>query len=213
VDDFTLDKVRLDYARVLISTTSLEILNAEAKVMVDGELFEFNIIAEWGFAIGEEACLGNDDESHNDDVSQHVGRLDDVAVNGEVEVLLNDISNNWNKEVSADGINKNEDPHSIQKEVSTSVSKVGAEPINLENVHVPQAETAELVHLKAPTVSIVPQEADIQPLPVVSKPSLTFAALDNNLIKDIGAQSRHVISGETRPIKRTLSCPRVVLIP
>jgi hypothetical protein len=52
VDDFTLDKVRFDYARVLISTTSLEILNTEAKVMVDGEVFDFHIIEEWGFLLG-----------------------------------------------------------------------------------------------------------------------------------------------------------------
>lgn len=34
VDGFTLDKVRFDYARVLVSTSSLEILNTSAKVLV-----------------------------------------------------------------------------------------------------------------------------------------------------------------------------------
>jgi len=41
-----LEKVHFDYARVLISNSSLEILNTCAKVMVDGEIYDFKIIEE-----------------------------------------------------------------------------------------------------------------------------------------------------------------------
>ena len=59
MDEFTLDTVRFDYARVLISTSSVEILNTGSKVMVDGEIFYFKIIEEWEFAIGNDACLND----------------------------------------------------------------------------------------------------------------------------------------------------------
>jgi hypothetical protein len=81
-----MDKVRFDYARVLISTSSLEILNSDAKVLVDGELFGFKIIEEWGFSLGEDACLGDIDESEVDDDYQLEGAHDDVATSGEVDV-------------------------------------------------------------------------------------------------------------------------------
>jgi len=48
VDDFTLDKARFDYARVLIPTSSLEIIRSTAKVLVDDALLDFTIIEEWG---------------------------------------------------------------------------------------------------------------------------------------------------------------------
>lgn len=46
VDDFTLDKERFDYARVLLSTSLLEVINTGAKILVDGVLFDFKIIEE-----------------------------------------------------------------------------------------------------------------------------------------------------------------------
>jgi hypothetical protein len=91
-DDFTLDNVRFDYARVLISTSSLEILNTEAKVMVDGELFDFKIIEEWDFSLGDDACLDDDVETQVNDDFQPNGVHDEVAANGDVEILLNDLS-------------------------------------------------------------------------------------------------------------------------
>jgi len=39
---------------------------------VDGELFDFKIIEDMGFAFGEDACLNDDDESSDEEDS--VGR-------------------------------------------------------------------------------------------------------------------------------------------
>jgi len=98
VDDFTLDKARFDYGRVLISTPSLEIINSEAKVLVDSELLDFTIVEEWGFALGEDACLGNDVESEVDNEDQLECVQDEGAVSGDVEALLNHLSEEWQKE-------------------------------------------------------------------------------------------------------------------
>ena len=98
VDDFTIDKVCIDYARVLISTSTLDIINTGAKVMVDGALFDFKIVEEWGFSLGKDACLGDDEESQGDDESRQDGVHDEVAASGDVDNLLNHLSEEWNKE-------------------------------------------------------------------------------------------------------------------
>jgi len=62
LDDTSLDKGRFDYARVLISTPSLDIVSCVDNLLIDGKLVEIKIIEEWGFNIGEVACLFEDDE-------------------------------------------------------------------------------------------------------------------------------------------------------
>jgi len=60
VDDFTLEKERFDYARVLVATSSLKIINVSAKIVVDGVLLE-------------DACLSDEDggtEVTNSDMAE-----------------------------------------------------------------------------------------------------------------------------------------------
>ena len=45
-DSCTLDREIFDYARVLIATSSLEIINLVKKLLIDGELVEVKIIEE-----------------------------------------------------------------------------------------------------------------------------------------------------------------------
>jgi len=48
VDDCTLDRGRIDYACVLITSTSLEVLNLTTNVLVDGSMFSIKLVEEWG---------------------------------------------------------------------------------------------------------------------------------------------------------------------
>jgi len=98
VDDITVDRDRFDYARVLVATSSLEIIKSEANILVDGVLFEFKIIEEWGFAVGEDACLFDEDESHVDDRSAIPDDFDNAIGGGEVDGLLNSLAKDWRKE-------------------------------------------------------------------------------------------------------------------
>lgn len=61
MDNSTISKERFDYARVLLATSSLEVLNYTDKMLIDGVLVELKIIEEWGFSLGEDACLLEDD--------------------------------------------------------------------------------------------------------------------------------------------------------
>ena len=98
IDDITLDRDRFDYARVLVATSSLEIIKAEANIMVDGVLFEFKIVEEWGFAVGEDACLFDEAESQADDRSVPPDDLDNDVGGGEVDGLLNSLADDRKKE-------------------------------------------------------------------------------------------------------------------
>lgn len=69
MDEVTVEKERFDYARVLIATSSLEVINTGAKIMVDGVIFYFKIIEEWGFSLGEDACLFDDEDTQEVDKS------------------------------------------------------------------------------------------------------------------------------------------------
>jgi len=98
VDDITLDRDRFDYARVLVSTSSLNLINSEASILVDGALFQFRIMEEWGVAIGEDACIVDETVSQADDRSVLPEDLDDGVGGGAVDELLNRLSEDWKKE-------------------------------------------------------------------------------------------------------------------
>jgi len=98
IDDITLDRDRFDYARILVSTSSFDIIKQEASIVVDGVLFEFKIVEEWGFSLGEDACLLDDEASQADDRLEMPEDLDTGFGGGDVDELLNTLSADWKKE-------------------------------------------------------------------------------------------------------------------
>jgi hypothetical protein len=66
----SLNRERFDYARVLISTSSLEVVNVSEKILVDGEMIEIKIVEEWGFCLGDDACLYEEDDKCESDISE-----------------------------------------------------------------------------------------------------------------------------------------------
>jgi len=98
VDDSTLEKIRFDYARVLVSTSSLDLINTDAKVMVDGVIFDFKIVEEGGFSLGEDACFSDDDVPQDEGEMGHEGNHAELTANGEIKKLLNHLSEEWKKE-------------------------------------------------------------------------------------------------------------------
>ncbi|KAK2377208.1 zinc finger BED domain-containing protein RICESLEEPER [Trifolium repens] len=76
-DNCSADRDRLDFARVLIATSELDIVTRVERVLVDGVQVEIKIVEEWGYAMGEDTCLFEEDNgsepSHADD---DVGRAE-----------------------------------------------------------------------------------------------------------------------------------------
>jgi len=101
VDNSTIAKDRFDYARVLLSTSSLEIINTIEKFLVDGMMVELKIIEEWGFSIGEDACLLDDDDESK--MSHPDNNLDHEVPNTCVYIaeLVNNLADDWEAEEKA----------------------------------------------------------------------------------------------------------------
>ncbi|GAU48515.1 hypothetical protein TSUD_244350 [Trifolium subterraneum] len=91
-DNCSADRDRLDFARVLLATPQLDIINRVEKVLVDGMLVEIKIVEEWGYAMGEDTCLfeeGSATEASQSDCEE--GHIDpDVCRN--VDMLVDKIT-------------------------------------------------------------------------------------------------------------------------
>jgi hypothetical protein len=64
-DGYTAAKDRLDYARVLIATTAMAVIKKVENLLVDGSLVVVQIVEEWGYELGDDACLLEDDTVSN----------------------------------------------------------------------------------------------------------------------------------------------------
>jgi hypothetical protein len=63
-DNYTKEKDRLDFARVLIATTSLEVIKRVERLLVDDTVVEVQVVEEWGYDVGDDACILLDDEAY-----------------------------------------------------------------------------------------------------------------------------------------------------
>lgn len=140
-----MDKVKFDYARVLIPTSSLKVVNCAKKLVVDGDIVDIKIVEEWGFNIGEDACLFEPDDgthsshSNHDDIggeAEHNG----VDTNFLVDKIVNELVD-ASKEVSQEPV---------------IVGKVTSEDI-YENVVQPISVTVDVAApIVARTITCVP---------------------------------------------------------
>jgi hypothetical protein len=91
-DSYTAAKDRLDYARVLIATTSKAVIKKVEHLMVDGSLVEVQIVEEWGYELGDDACLLEDDNvSQAPPEAEEDFRCDHEASN-QVDMLIDQIA-------------------------------------------------------------------------------------------------------------------------
>jgi len=56
-DNCSLASQRFDFARVLVFTSSFEVINMTDHISIDGVFVEIKIIEGWGFNLGEDVCL------------------------------------------------------------------------------------------------------------------------------------------------------------
>jgi len=108
-DSVSLARERFDYARILISTSSLEVVNVIEKYLVDGVLVEIKMVEEWGFNMGEDACLFEDDANFIESSSKNVEILDDMDTNHNADVLVDKIVRDLKEAVVKDGQSDNDD--------------------------------------------------------------------------------------------------------
>ncbi|GAU34888.1 hypothetical protein TSUD_144190 [Trifolium subterraneum] len=97
-DSCSTDRDRLDFARVLISTSGLEIINRVEKVLVDGALTEIKIVEEWGYTLGEDTCLFEDESGSEASQTNNEVVHDDPGDRREVDMLVEKLVDGLEKE-------------------------------------------------------------------------------------------------------------------
>ncbi|GAU48313.1 hypothetical protein TSUD_405300 [Trifolium subterraneum] len=71
VHNCSADKDRLDFSRVLIATSDLAIINTVVTVLVDGTQVDVKVVEEWGYALGEDTCLFEDESDEEASQTDH----------------------------------------------------------------------------------------------------------------------------------------------
>ena len=119
-DSVSLNKERFDYARVLISTPSIDVVNVTEQILVNGVLLDIKIIEEWGFCMGYDVCLyGEDDKSvhscpNGDEV--HAGFEMDENVDTFVDKVVKEMVN-----VEEEDVNVDEQDKSVNFETTETI--------------------------------------------------------------------------------------------
>ncbi|KAK2455218.1 hypothetical protein QL285_002693 [Trifolium repens] len=103
VDKHTADQGRLDYARVLIATPDLEVVKRLEKLLVDGNLVEVQIIEEWGFELGDDACVPDDDSVSRASLCANEELHCDPEASNQVDMLVDHITKRMEEGITVQG--------------------------------------------------------------------------------------------------------------
>jgi hypothetical protein len=99
-DVCTIDKARMDFARILISTPIIVIVNKTTEFFIDGSKYVIKLVEEWDCNLGEDAFMteGESDSRHETSSLQNdVDGFEEVQGEWEVDDLVNDLHNNWSQ--------------------------------------------------------------------------------------------------------------------
>lgn len=101
-DECTVDKARMDFARILISTPHLEIVNKTSEFSTDGCMYLIKLVEEWGCNLGEDAFLREDESEIVPETSPQfndVNGMDEVQGEWELDDLVNDLHKEWSQHI------------------------------------------------------------------------------------------------------------------
>jgi len=87
----SMEKERFDYARILIATSRFEIINCLESILIDGELVTMKIVEDWGFNIGDDACLFEEGDGSVDEQAHHEDVRLEQDMDANVELLVDKI--------------------------------------------------------------------------------------------------------------------------
>ncbi|GAU39751.1 hypothetical protein TSUD_219940 [Trifolium subterraneum] len=126
-DSCSVDRDRLDFARVLIATPELDIIKRVENILVDGSLVEIKVVEQWGYAMGEDTCLF--EEECEAKASQHdlTEERDDLEARRNVDILIEKIAYGLEKDYCNDLQGQRDEDKSVQLEGSHTSEGESAE--------------------------------------------------------------------------------------
>lgn len=97
-DSGSVDRDRFDYARVLVATSSLEIIQKKESILIDGVMVEVKILEEWGFNIGDDACLYEEKEGSQSVQSNQEDLVEGVDLGNDANFFVDNFVDNMQSE-------------------------------------------------------------------------------------------------------------------
>ena len=133
-DNCSLNRERFDYARVLIATSSLELVKLPEHIIVDGEMVEIKILEEWGFNLGDDVCLYDEEEKFDTSSQGKVDIHEEFDMDKNVEIMADKIVEDLVQ--ANDSINKDANDltkDDVETTTTTEVHKIVAHSMGSPN--------------------------------------------------------------------------------
>ena len=108
-----MDKARLDFARILISTTHLEIVNTTSEFSIDCCVYIIKLVEEWRCNLGENAFLTEVETESMPETLPQLNKdtgMEEVQGEWELDDLMDDLQKEWSKHEL-----KNEGKHQLEE--------------------------------------------------------------------------------------------------
>jgi hypothetical protein len=146
-DGYTAAKDRLDFARVLIATSAMAVIKKVEHLLVDGSLVGVQIVEEWGFELGDDACLMEEDTVSK--ASQAAD--DDYQCDPEASQQVDRLIDQFAKGVSGESYSQGDDMQSVEIPVREQAGGVDERALVVNQPAASDASVVAMSGLKMPT--------------------------------------------------------------
>jgi hypothetical protein len=187
------EKERFDYARVLIATSKFEIINCQESILIDGVLVTVKIVEEWGFNIGDDACLYEDEEGSDVEQPHQENIQLEQDVDATADLLVNELVQDL---VESEGNNKIIDEIAVPAGSNSDTTKQIHCPLQYTSVSNEDVPSAAAAPLSGPSLPVV---ADSNAVPLVVQ-------INDCTDQNVGLFSKEG-AGNQRMQRRAGSCP------
>ncbi|GAU28487.1 hypothetical protein TSUD_294900 [Trifolium subterraneum] len=177
-DECTMERDRLDYARVLVATSSVEVINYTANILIDEVLVEIKFLEEWGLNLGEDACLV-EEEVKQELMSEHVGEHVDHELSNHVDMLEENLADEIASVEDELHVNPDEtlgDAGAVVRD-SRGGTQVDPSVRHVDTIHAPRSSDTETIVLSTPVEKEGESRTHLSP---VIMPSDGVRRLDGN---------------------------------
>ncbi|GAU41532.1 hypothetical protein TSUD_140630 [Trifolium subterraneum] len=143
IEESTVNRERMDFASILIATSSVKEINVTIKVLIDNVMTDIHIIEDVGFGLASDACLLEIEEDNNSQFSSHTGMPEAAPL---VDDFVQKLHDDWVNNVVVD---KMEESNTVNQAIPSSPTSQ------------PKQASKEKI-IKPPSVGIVKEQAQVK---------------------------------------------------
>jgi hypothetical protein len=147
VDECTVNKVRLDYARLFLTTSQFSEINGVQKLYVDGVPFSVRLVEDLEFGLAEDACLVEYEADNASHCSEPVCMQDDVPL---VDTLVDQLQAEWSKGSKPESVKSHYSVKNAVKQLEEAYGAAGGHVRNKDGLVEVEAEGAPDRHGSPP---------------------------------------------------------------